>query len=659
MSAEGGINMKSRILLLFTFVLILWSIVLVRGAFIQIFPNERLENLKRRQFETSIQIRARRGAILDRNGKELAASVPSYSLFADPKLIQDPYTIAFRLAKTLHLRKQEVSRHLRLRNRRFVWLKRQMPEKQMLEIRSWNEPGLGFIEESKRIYPNGSLLAQTLGFVGADGRGLEGLELQFDKELRGGWKNVLLPRDARGRPLLLNGRLLTDVPDGQDLQLTIDAELQFILEQEIKNTLKQHEATRALGLILDPQTFEVLAMASVPTFDLNNALQVSSELKRNRLIADAFEPGSTMKAILMAAALEKKVLKPNTKFNCEGGHFKVGDKWITEADRHHSFGWLTATEILAKSSNVGATKIAFELGAENLFEALMDFGFGQKTGVEFPGESKGIVNPLPWRQHLLANISFGHGMTATPLQIASAYAAIANGGTLKTPVLVKAMIGSDGIAVPTKPATVGKNVIDSVSDSTLKLMLANATGDQSTGVNARIPGYPVAGKTGTAQKVDAIHGGYIPHTYISSFAGMVPVGDPKFVIYIAVDDPKKGYYGSEVAAPVFSRVAQFAVRRAGVTPVFISDKNVVDGPGLSKAEPKRAPLQEKVHEELLNDDLFPRLNGLTLREALLRIKDRSPNVRVKGHGWVVRTIPSAGEEWKAGRAVTLVLENPD
>ncbi len=655
--------MKRRILLLFSFLLVLWLVVLVRGAFIQIFPDERLASLKRRQFETSIQIRTRRGAILDRNGKELAASVPSFSLFADPKLVSAPNYVAGKLARELKMRKSELAKSLRPRSRRFVWLKRQLPEKVMMEIRAWNEPGLGFIEESKRVYPDGSLMAQTLGFVGADGRGLEGLELQFDKELRGGWKNVLLPRDARGRPLLPNGHLFTDVPDGSDVQLTIDAELQFILEQELAQALVSHDAERAEGLILDPQTFEILAMATLPTFDLNNPQRYPGEIKRNRLVTDAFEPGSTMKTFLMAAALEKKVIRPNSKYDCENGRLKVGDRWITEADSHHKFGWLTATEILVHSSNVGVTKIAFDLGAENLFEGLFNFGFGQKTGVELPGESKGIVNALPWRPHLLANVSFGQGISATPLQIAAGYAAIANGGTLKTPVIVKAFRRNEKEIIPAKEAQVVRTVMDPAGAATLKLMLTAATGERSTGAHARIPGYPVAGKTGTAQKFDPVHGGYLPHTYISSFAGMIPASDPKFIIYIALDNPRHGYYGGEDAAPVFARVAQFAVRRAGVAPVLISEKNVLASTESEEESSAKTSLEAQARQELLKekeeDDSFPPLIGLSLREALARIKEKTPGVHVRGHGFVVRTIPAAGEVWTAGKTVTLVLENSD
>lgn len=662
--------MKSRILLLFSFMLTLWIIVLIRGAVIQIFPNERLASLKRRQFETSIQIRARRGAILDRNGKELAASVPSFSLFADPKLIQNPNAVASRLAKTLKMRKSDLIKHLRVKHRRFVWLRRQLPEKQMMEIRDWNEPGLGFLEESKRIYPNGSLMAQTLGFVGADGRGLEGLELQFDKELRGGFKDVLLPRDARGRPLLPNGRLFTDVPDGSDVQLTIDAELQFILEQELQSSFEHHRAERAMGVILDPKTFEILAMATIPTFDLNDPQRYSQDIKRNRPVVDAFEPGSVMKTFLMASALEKHVIRPSSRYDIEGGKIKVADRWVTDAEKP-SIRYMTATEILARSSNVGATKIAFDLGAENLYESLQNFGFGQKTGVDLPGETKGILNPLPWRQHLLSNISFGHGMTATPLQIAAAYAAIANGGILKTPTILKGFRNNEKKTVPANDPSPARSIVDSATDSVLKLMLTAATGEQATGVNARIPGYPVAGKTGTAQKIDPVHGGYFANAYISSFVGMVPVQDPKFVIYVAFDDPKLGHHGSEAAAPVFARVAQFAVRRAGVPPVLISEQNVLASSD-SSAHPQSRELSsmEKLQKRALEDlnkekeqdpegKEFPNLLGLSLREAIARVKDKSTNVYVRGHGWVTRTVPAAGSAWLPGRPVTLVLENPD
>lgn len=656
--------MKSRILILFSCFLALWGLLLLRAARLQIFPDERLANLKRRQFETALQIRTRRGAIVDREGTELAASIPAYSLFADPKMIEDAPALARRLSRALDVPQAHLRKRLRDKQRRFIWVRRQLNEKQRDEIRAWNEPGLGFVEEPKRVYPNGSLLAQVLGFVGAEGNGLEGLELQFDKDLQGKMKTVLLPRDARGRPLLEDGRSLVEVPDGADLELTIDHEVQFTLERELHTVTEQFKADGATGLVLDAQTSEIVGMATLPTVDMNEGHKVPPALRRNRIVTDAFEPGSTMKTFVIAGALKEGRLKPSTKYNCEGGKMKVGDKWISEADVHHNFGWLTVTEILALSSNVGAAKVAFDLGDERVNQILSDFGFGAKMGIELPGEARGITNPLPWRPHLLSNIAFGQGIAVTPLQMAAAYAAIANGGVLKRPLLVKSIRSHDRETAPVEfQAEEIRRVLSPTDAATMRLMLTAATEEKATGANARIPGYHVAGKTGTAQKVDAVKGGYMKNGYISSFAGFVPAHNPRYVIYVAVDNPKSGYYGSQVAAPVFSRMAQYLVRRAGLPPVLISERNVINGNTVE--ERRRANLQAQAVSDLkrLSEDEekkgFPNLLGLSLREALLRVHEQAASITVKGHGVVVRTIPAAGGELRGRRRVTLVLENPD
>lgn len=663
--------MKSRIVFLFTCFLGLWSLLLIRAMFIQIFPDGRLENLKRKQFETSLQIRTRRGAIVDRNGKELAASIPAYSLFADPKLVKDPYSLAARLSKQLGISKMSLRKRLRDSGRRFVWIRRQLTEKQRLEIKNWGEPGLGFVEEPRRVYPNGSLLAQVLGFVGAEGEGLEGLELQFNKNLEGKLKSVLLPRDARGRPLLENGRALTEVPDGADLELTVDHEIQFNLERELSGVVDKFAADSAVGLVMDAQTSEILALANLPAVDANEALKGSLHARRNHVVTDAFEPGSTMKTFVIAAGLREGLLKPSTKYDCEGGKLKVGDKWITEAEADHKFGLMTVTEILAYSSNVGATKIAFDVGGERFYKALVDFGFGGKLGVELPGESRGIVNPLPWRPHLLSNVSFGHGIAVTPIQLAAAYAAIANGGILRRPLLVKSIRVPGDDTPKIFQAEEIRRVLTPTEAATMRLMLTAATEEKATGVNARIPGYFVAGKTGTAQKVDAIKGGYMKNAYISSFAGFVPAHNPRYVIFVAVDNPKKAYYGSQVAAPVFAKMAQYLVRRAGLPPVQISESNVIP----SETDRSRNELQQKAIDgirreqqewnlspqteaSVINEKLFPNLYGLTLREALERIRSNVGRVDIRGHGLVVRTYPEPGADFSRKRSVRLVLENP-
>ena len=654
--------MKSRILIIFSLLLALWGVVLVRAALVQIFPNERLENLKKRQFETSIQIRTRRGAILDRNGKELAASVPSYSLFADPKLIKNPTLTSIRLGGLLGVSPNNLKKRIKDRRRRFLWVRRQLSEAQMQKIKSWDEPGLGFIEEPKRVYPNGSLLAQTIGFVGSEGAGLDGLELQFEKYLEGQLKQVILPRDARGRPLLPDGRALTNVPDGADLELTIDSELQFVLEQELLATTEKFNAQSAMGIVMDAQTSEILAMANLPTFDLNEASRFSQSVRRNRLVSDTFEPGSTFKTILMASALGQNVIRPNSRFFCENGKFKVGDKWINEADTDHKFGWLNATEILAQSSNIGTTKIALDLGDKRFIKTIHDFGFGQKTGVELPGEARGLINALPWRPHLLSNVSFGHGISVTPMQLAVAYTAIANGGWLKKPRIVKAIRPKNDEAPIEFSSESLRQVLSTNDAATLRMMLTAATDEQGTGAKARIPGFQVAGKTGTAQKIDAEKGGYKANAYVSSFSGFVPAHDPRYVILIAIDDPQKAYYGSQVAAPVFAKIAQFLVRKAGLPPVLLSENNVI---AVSAATARQsiqdravADLRQMQRDQTPATD-FPNLLGLTLREAITKLPRQSLTYEVKGHGVVTRTVPEAGARLEGVKSVRLILENPN
>src|SRR5207253_2623837 len=288
-----------------------------------------------------------------------------------------------------------------------------------------------------------------------------------------------------------------------------------------------------------------------PTFDVNKAMKTAPEVRRDKVATDAFEPGSTMKTFVIATALREGLAAPNTKFFCENGSFKVGDKVIHEAEAKEVFGNLTVSEILALSSNIGTTKIAFKMGAETLRQGLLDFGFGSKLGLDLPGEARGSVQALPWRPHLLSNISFGHGIAVTPLQIANAYAAVANGGVLNTPYIVQSMRDSETGQVKEMQQKPIRRVLTAEQASQMKIMLSGVTAPGGTGKNARVNGFIVAGKTGTAQKVDPNGRGYIKGAYISSFAGFIPANDPKFVIYVALDRPRKGFYGAQVAAPIF------------------------------------------------------------------------------------------------------------
>ncbi len=651
--------MKSRIVLIFILFSLLWSALVLRAAVVQIWPNPKLAQLQKKQFATKIKIKARRGAIYDRFGKELAITVASSSLFADPALIEKPKELSRILAKRFQMDSKQIHKKLATKGRRFVWLNRHISSEDAAWIRSLKQRGLGMVEEPKRVYPNGSLLSQVLGWVGAEGQGLEGLELLQDQDLKGSVQHLVLPKDARGRPLLEDARLLTQVPDGADLHLTIDSELQFILESELMESVRLNEAESAIGIIMDAKTNEILAMASVPTYNLNDANRVSREQRRNRSIADAIEPGSTLKPFVVAAALKEGILKPSTKYDCEGGRLRVGKRWIKEAHDPHKFGILSVNEILSMSSNVGMVKIAFDLGADKLRKGLMDFGFGEKTGVDLPGESAGILAGLPWYPHHLGNISFGHGMAVTPIQVATAYAALANGGLLKRPILVKSKVSAvDGARTEYESPEI-RRVLTQAEAATMTLMLTGATAPQSTGFRARIPGFPVAGKTGTAQKVDLVNGGYKSKEYISSFAGFAPAHDPRFVIYVAVDNPQKQFYGSQVAAPLFARLAQYAVRKAGLTPILISEQNVLPE-GMVATKSVESLLRKKalqdIRVELASEKgKVPDLKGLSLRDLLAQMKGSDLKFDIKGQGVVIATEPSAGEDLPRSRKIKVRL----
>ncbi|MBV2169009.1 MAG: penicillin-binding protein 2, partial [Bdellovibrio sp.] len=555
--------MKTRIVIIFVGILALWSMLILRAGYLQFLPNDRLNSLQNRQFQTKVTLQARRGAIVDSNGRDLAMSATAYSLYADPKILENRKMVAKKLAKVLNQNPEAIFAKIKDGNRRFVWIQRMLEQDKADEIKSWNLRGLSFVEEWRRVYPNETLLAQTLGFLGIEGQGLEGLELGYNQLLTGNQKKVMVKRDARGRPLINDGLMFTENPEGSELRLTVDADLQYRLESELVNAVSTFEADHAVGVILDAKTSAVLALASAPSFDVNKAMKSPAEHRRNKIVTDAFEPGSTMKTFVIAAALRDGLIQPNTKFYCEKGSFKVGDRVIREAESKEKFEDLTVAEILAVSSNVGTTKIAFKMGPDRLRQGLLDFGFGQKLGVDLPGEARGMVQALPWRQHLLSNISFGHGISVTPLQVANAFAAIANGGVLNTPYIVQSIRDVEtGELTETKVKPI-RRVLSAEQAAQMRAMLLGVTTKGGTGGNARVEGFMVGGKTGTAQKVNPNGRGYLKGAYISSFGGFIPANDPKFVIYVAVDSPRKAYYGATVAAPLFSRVASYAVRKEG------------------------------------------------------------------------------------------------
>jgi cell division protein FtsI (penicillin-binding protein 3) len=652
--------LKSRIIILFVGVLVLWSALILRAAYLQFLPNEKLQSLQNRQFQTVVTLQARRGAIIDRNGRDLAMSSTAYSLYADPKILLKKKALARSLAKELGTSVDSIYSKIKDPNRRFVWIERLLDEEKANKIKAWNVRGLSFVEEWRRIYPNESLLAHTLGFLGVEGQGLEGLEKAFDNELKGNSKKVSVRRDARGRPLVADGLLFTENPDGNELRLTVDSDIQYNLENELAQAVGTFEADSAVGVILDAQTSAVVAMASVPTFDVNKAMKTPADLRRDKVATDAFEPGSTMKTFVIATALRENVIAPNSKFYCENGSFRVGDKIIHEAETKEVFGTLTVSEILAYSSNIGTTKIAFKMGAEGLRQGLLDFGFGNRLGVDLSGEARGTVQALPWRPHLLSNISFGHGIAVTPLQIANAYAAIANGGILNTPYVVQSIHDSEtGLVREVAPKPI-RRVLTPEQAAQMRIMLNGVVSPGGTGTNAGVNGFMVAGKTGTAQKVNPNGKGYMKGAYVSSFAGFIPANNPKFVIYVALDHPRKGFYGGAVAAPIFSRVASYAVRKEGLAPLILNASSTAAekkkvAKSLADKPRSLSTMEGDIVGASLDLGIVPDVTNMTLREVLRRFNGKDINVKFRGQGVVSGVEPPVGAPLPQSKELTVIL----
>ena len=655
--------MKAKIITVFIFVCFLWSLLIFRAAYLQFLPHDKLNSLQARQFQTVITLPARRGTIFDMNGKELAMSAPSYSLYADPKIILDKKTTSEKLAKLIPQNSREILIKIKDNSKRFVWIDRLIEASTAEEIRELKIRGLGLVEDWKRVYPNDSLLGSTLGFLGKEGQALEGLELFHDKALRGEKKKVIMRRDARGRPLVQDGLLFTETPQGKEIKLTIDSDLQYFVESEMAQTIRQHEAAGGWAVVLDAKTSAIRAIASLPTFDPNSPQNSSAFVRRNRAVTDTFEPGSTMKSFVIAHAIDNKVVKPTTKIFCENGHFKIGKHIIREAEKEHSQGTITVSEVLAYSSNIGTSKIALMMGDDKLLAGLEAFGFGDKSGIDLPGEAKGITVKLPWSDHLLANISFGQGITSTPLQLANAYAVIANGGVLNKPYIVETIKDIETGETQQSRAVEIRRVISEETAAKMRVMLAGVTADKGTGIAARVPGYTVAGKTGTAQKIKSAGKGYMKGGYIGSFGGFIPANDPKYVIFIGIDNPRKsGYYGSVVAAPLFAKIASYAVRKTGINPEIPNENNLakVVAPLSRKeaVEDKIVNINNEIAEQskLEPSKMVPYLKTLTMREVLAIAAEEQIQVKFIGSGKVEATYPEQGHPLSATREMTVILK---
>jgi cell division protein FtsI (penicillin-binding protein 3) len=556
--SERATNRRIRLLL--TAVALLFGVTLARAAWIQAVNGPVYQKMASKQHRQTIELPAARGTIYDRTGSPLAIGEQATTVFADPRLVKDPKAAAIAAGKALGLDPDELYPRLADRSTRFVYVLRKADPLKAAQLERQKIPGLGFYVEELRTYPQGDVAAHVLGYAGVDNRGLEGLERSLDDTLAGKPGSETIVRDPFGRAI----EIVASRPErpGRNVKLTIDQQIQASAEAVLGETVRSWGAKGATAVVLDVRTGAVLAMANAPAFDANRFAATPAELRRNRAVTDVYEPGSTFKLVTIAAALEDGVVTPTTSFVL-APQIQVSDRWIHEA---HLRGTerMTVRQILANSSNVGTVTIAGELGAETLAGWVSRFGFGRPTGIDFPGESPGMALPLSdWSGSTIGTVPIGQGIAVTPIQMAAAYAAIGNHGVLRTPYLVD-RVGPERTTHPK-----ARRVVSRATATRLMAMLRSVV-VEGTGTEAAIPGYTVAGKTGTAAKPE--NGHYVAK-YVGSFVGLVPAEKPRLAVLVAVDEPHGAIWGGVVAAPAFARIAQFALQYLEVPPDAPETKN--------------------------------------------------------------------------------------
>ena len=522
--------------------------LLGRGVYLQGIHNDFLQEKGNERYSRVIEVSAHRGMISDRNGEPLAVSTPVESVWASPPDVEADRRQVKKLAQILGMDIEEVKNRLFDTSRDFVYLKRLLPPDQVEKVVSLNLPGVSLQREYRRYYPAGEEAAQTLGFTGQDDIGQEGMELALQEQLAGKPGSQRVIKDNHGYIVEDAGSLHASKP-GSDIVLSLDSNLQHIAYRELESAVKQHRAKAGAVVVLDARSGEVLALANYPGYNPNNRNNTSSKAMRNRAITDLFEPGSTLKPFTVATAIETGKVNRNTIINTEHGVFTLGNRKIHDA---HPESMLTVAQVIQKSSNVGAAKIALSLKSETMWQGLADSGFGAQTGSNFPGEASGkLRDPKTWRPIEQATMAYGHGISVNLLQLARAYTIFANDGELKPISLLK-------LDAPAK----GKKVFSDRTARALRGMLEMVVLPGGTAPLAQVAGYRVAGKTGTAHKLE--DGRYV-NRYVASFVGFAPVSNPRLVVAVMIDEPSGAeYYGGEVAAPVFSKVTDAALHALSV-----------------------------------------------------------------------------------------------
>jgi cell division protein FtsI (penicillin-binding protein 3) len=560
-------SMRLRILLVGLIFSLCMTAIGAKAVYLQLFCESWLSQKAADQYEKSYTTRGQRGTIYDRNHGEMALSIDVTSIAANPAHISDAKKTSNTLSKILKIDSRDLDRKLGS-EKPFVWLKRQVTPKEAKVVQDLKLSGISFQPEFKRFYPNRAIAAQVLGFSGIDGQGLEGIEYYYNSFLKSDDGDFKALTDALGRKFDAEKEPMPDY-SGNNLILTIDRTIQYISEKALEDTVSEFSAKSGIAIVMNPETGAILALAHYPFFNPNSYRDFGKELWRNRAITDQFEPGSTMKIFLAAAALESGICSPNTIFFCENGNYTFGKNTVHDI---HPRGWLSLQQIIKYSSNIGAVKVGERIGPELLFNTLRDFGFGEKTGFDCPGEtSASLASYKRWAKIDAANIAFGQGVTVSALQILTAASAIANNGVLMRPYIVQAATDQNGRIIQSFGPKKVRRVISAETAGKVLDMMKSVVSEEGTGAKAAIEGYSVCGKTGTAQKIDD-KGTYSDGKYIASFIGFVPAEKPEISVMVVIDEPEKNYYGGIVATRAFRKIARETLDYTNVLPKSKKDR---------------------------------------------------------------------------------------
>ncbi|MDP2644181.1 MAG: penicillin-binding protein 2 [Desulfobacterales bacterium] len=604
MKKTPKIDSKKRSLIVGILFCLFFAVLGTKAAYLQIFQRSWLSEKVTRQVEKSQVNEGKRGIIYDAKHNELAVSIQMTSIGAFPSRIKEPWKTARALTAALDIENKTLYRRL-TSQRSFAWIKRQITPREEKIVRDLRLEGIDFVPEKSRFYPNKTLAAQVLGFSGIDGHGLEGLEFEYNDYLAGSRDEVTILKDARGKKFTTPAELMPD-NSGFHLIMTVDKTIQYIAENALKEAVTQFSGQTGIAIVMAPRTGAILALAHYPFFNPNVYQDFSKKRWRNRAITDPFEPGSTMKVFTAAAALEFGNISADQIFFGENGAYQIGANTVHDTKPH---GWLSLQQIIKYSSNIGAIKVSEAIGPLNLYQALRNFGFGEKSGIDCPGETAGRLSHYKrWSKIDAGAIAFGQGISVSAIQLISAVSAIANDGVLMKPYIVQAVVDRNGRLIRAYGPKKIKQAVSPSTSRAVKKMMAAVVTQGGTGTQAALEQFSVAGKTGTAQKIDA-QGKYAEKKFIASFVGFAPVENPELAILVVVDEPQRANYGGVVAAPAFRKIAQETLNYLNIPARGLANRPSLLQAGSRDVEKISAPMEIPDKTGQLNLSNGPRRHG--------------------------------------------------